>query len=258
MAVFARSGSLQPGSPETQSRTLMPAAWRRPVMPAKSVGVAGGSVNETSPQPATTIPALARRAARRARDEGRRPGSIASEASTGRPVATPGAFGSLRTDPRRSPPGPRSSPLARAHRHSPALIAHGPALFAARPAPIAARPAPIAALDGSFVARRDTRGVSHRAGLLLHVSARSSRLVAKIPSQRAIRAALGLSPASGQRAISLVTGASPPAAAQGCPSSPFQVQDPGRTLEPGQGEAPQPPRRPAERHGQGPTQELRA
>ena len=45
-----RSGSVQPASPETQSRTFTWAALKRPVRPGKSVGVAGSGVRWSVPQ----------------------------------------------------------------------------------------------------------------------------------------------------------------------------------------------------------------
>src|SRR6187549_2679281 len=76
IAVFARSSSWQPGSPDTQSRTLMPAALSRPAIPGKSVGVAGGALVEIVPQPATIAVVATSATARRSGVHAREMGAI--------------------------------------------------------------------------------------------------------------------------------------------------------------------------------------
>ena len=74
-----RSGSAQPASPDTQLEALMPATFRRPSRPGKSVGVAGGGVDETSPQPLTASATTTER-------EERPPGVVPSGNRNGRRV----------------------------------------------------------------------------------------------------------------------------------------------------------------------------
>ena len=52
IAVLLSSSSAHPASPDIQSRASIPAVFSRPVRPGKSVGVAGGGVDEIVPQPA--------------------------------------------------------------------------------------------------------------------------------------------------------------------------------------------------------------